>query len=158
MILRIGGILWKSIPGRSRTWIARRFNSTFTASATGIITNEQGEVLLLNHLLRPESGWGAPGGFLNEGEQPDEGLRREIREETGIELADIRLYQCRTIRRHIEIVMTARAVGEPSVQSREILDLGWFSLDKMPQGMSRGQKAFIAEAIRNRHRTSPTEI
>ena len=81
------------------------------------------------------------------GEQPDEGLRREIREETGIDLTDIKLYRCRTHRSHIEIIMTATGVGEPRVMSREITELAWFPLDEMPSAMSLDQKMLIRSAL-----------
>jgi 8-oxo-dGTP diphosphatase len=147
MLIKITGVIWKVIPRKTRTWLTRRFHPTFTVSAAGIITNERGEVLLLDHVLRPVSGWGVPGGFLETGEQPDEGLRREIREETGIDLENIKLYRCRTQRRHIEIIMTAKGVGEPRVMSREITALAWFPLDQMPAAMSIDQKLLIRAAL-----------
>lgn len=147
MLIRITGKFWKVMPRTFRTWITRRFHPTFTVSAAGVITNDLGEVLLLNHILRPVSGWGVPGGFLELGEQPETGLRREIREETGIDLADVRLFRCRTFGRHIEIVMTASAVGEPRVMSREITELAWFGNEDMPAEMSRDQKQLIQSAL-----------
>jgi len=147
MLIRITGKFWKVMPRTFRTWITRRFHPTFTVSAAGVILNDRREVLLLNHVLRPVSGWGVPGGFLELGEQPEAGLRREIREETGIDLTDIRLFRCRTFGRHIEIVMTATAVGEPRVMSREITELAWFALDDMPAEMSLDQKQLIQSAF-----------
>ena len=147
MLMKAAEKVWKLIPRELRTWLTRRFHPTFTVSAAGIITNEKGQVLLLDHVLRPVSGWGVPGGFMSRGEQPDEALRREIREETGLELADIRLYRCRTLRRHIEIIMTARGIGEPEVKSREIKRLGWFDLDNMPEDMSLDQQFLIQKVL-----------
>lgn len=147
MLIKTAGIFWKVIPRELRTWLTRRFHPTFTVSAAGIITNEKGQVLLLNHIFRPVSGWGVPGGFMEKGEQPDSALRREIREETGIELTDIKLHRCRTYRQHIEIIMIGRAVGEPEVKSREISELGWFDVADMPPDMSLDQQFLIRNAL-----------
>ena len=123
--------------------IIRATQQKFTVSAAAIITNDNGEVLLLNHVLRPFSGWGLPGGFLGAGEQPEEAIRREIREETGIELERLRMFRIRTLERHVEILFVAIADGEPAVKSREILELGWFAVGAMPAGLPRAQAALI---------------
>ena len=148
MFMKAAGIFWKLIPREARTWLTRRFHPTFTASAAGIITNDLGQVLLLDHVLRPVSGWGIPGGFMKRGEQPEAALRREIREETGIELSDVELHRCRTHLSHIEILMTARGIGDPEVKSSEIRRLGWFDVDKMPAEMSKDQHSIVRQALR----------
>ncbi|MEO6334912.1 MAG: NUDIX domain-containing protein [Pyrinomonadaceae bacterium] len=119
----------------------------FTASAAAVITNDQGKVLLLDHVLRPFCGWGIPGGFMSAGEQPEETIRRELREETGIELDALTMVRIRTLSRHVEIIFSARALGEPEVMSQEILSLGWFDVDAMPTKMSSSQKKLIREVI-----------
>ena len=148
MLINIAGTIWKKMPKGMRRWLTRRFQTNFTVSAAGIITNEKDEVLLLNHVLRPISGWGLPGGFMNTGEQPEAALRREIREETGIELTNVGLAHLRTLYQHIEIIFTGRAVGNPHVKSREITDLGWFGLDHMPAEMSQDQRSLILKVLR----------
>jgi 8-oxo-dGTP diphosphatase len=147
MLIRIVGKIWKVIPRQMRTWLTRRFQTSFTVSAAGIITNERGEVLLLDHVLRPVSGWGLPGGFLERGEQPEKALRREIREETGLNLTDVSIYRVRTLRRHIEIIFMAKGVGEPRVLSREIKEAGWFEVEEMPGEMSLDQQFVIRRAL-----------
>lgn len=148
MLFNIAGILWKKMPRGMRRWLTRRFQQSFTVSAAGIITNENGEVLLLDHVLRPVSGWGLPGGFMDIGEQPETALRRELREETGIELTDVRLVTIRTLHTHIEVIFTARGIGEPVVKSREITDLRWFGLDNMPTEASLDQRSLILKTLR----------
>ena len=137
MLVRVFGKIWKKLPRGARRWLIRRAETSFTVSAAGIVTNEAGEVLLLKHVLRPSSGWGLPGGFINAREHPDEGLRREICEETGLELNDLRLVHARTVERHIEMIFIARAVGKPEVKSSEITELGWFNVDAMPANMAQ---------------------
>lgn len=59
-------------------------------SAGGLIHDGEGRVLLVRHPTR--SGWGeawvTPGGRLEEGETVLDGLRREVREEVGVEVVD----------------------------------------------------------------------
>ncbi len=145
--MKIAGKVWKLLPRSSRISIARLTQTKFTASAGGIITNDRGEVLLLNHHMRPSSGWGLPGGFLNFGEQPEAAFRRELREETGIALRDVTIYRVRTFKRHIEFIFLARGVGEAAVKSSEIIALGWFTIDSMPEEMSLDQQFMIRKAL-----------
>ena len=143
------GFAWKVIPSWLRLRLIRVTQEKFTASTAAVITNDRGQVLLLEHLLRPFSGWGLPGGFMSAGEQPEETIRREILEETGIELGDLKMIRIRTVRSHIEIMFSAVAIGEPEVKSREIISLGWFDINEMPEKMSGVQKRLI-EGMLNR--------
>jgi 8-oxo-dGTP diphosphatase len=138
---------WKLLPSWLRLRIIRTTQQKFTVSAAAVISNGEGKVLLLNHLLRPFSGWGLPGGFLASAEQPEEGIRREILEETGLELDDLEMFRVRTIRRHIEILFSATASGEARVESREIVGLGWFGIDELPNGLPQSQRAVIEQVL-----------
>ena len=147
-MIKTAGKIWKKLPPRVRTAITRIWQKTFTVSVAAIITNDAGEVLLLDHVLRPRSGWGIPGGFIDAGEQPDSALKREIREETGLELRDISLYRVRTLKRHVEILFTATAVGEARVLSREIKELRWFDVDEIPPEMNLDQQFLLRKVLR----------
>lgn len=148
-MMKIVGRIWRKLPAPVRMKIVRVTQKKFTASVAAIVQNEKGEVLLLDHVLRPASGWGIPGGFLDFGEQPSDAAKRELREETGLELKELKIYRVRTIGRHIEIIFSAEAVGEASVKSREINGLGWFKVEEMPEKMSRIQKTMIEDLLRN---------
>jgi ADP-ribose pyrophosphatase YjhB (NUDIX family) len=139
--------IWQATPAPVRVNLIWFTQKKFTVSAAAIIFNRERKVLLLNHILRPLSAWGIPGGFIDANEQPEEAIRRELREETGIELEDLALYRVRTIGRHVEILFTARGVGDPQVKSREILEFGWFTPDEMPEGTSKIQKYIIEELL-----------
>lgn len=141
------GKVWKILPRWLRQTASRSVQAKFTVSAAGIILNDADEVLLLDHVLRPDSGWGVPGGFMDAGEQPEAAFRREIMEETGIEVRDVSLHRVRTLSRHIEIIFIAKAVGKPQVQSFEIRSLGWFPPDELPPEMSLDQQFLIRKAL-----------
>src|SRR4030095_10486012 len=85
-VLSDGGVVGRGSPvfvKRAGVWLTQ---PRFTVTAGAVISDEGGRVLLLRHVLRRGSGWGIPGGFLNAGEQPDEAVRRELCEESGLEL------------------------------------------------------------------------
>lgn len=59
----------------------------------GLVWNKRGELLFCK--MSPDRGvfpdeWGFPGGGIEPGEQMEAALRREVREEIGIEITDIR--------------------------------------------------------------------
>ena len=62
------GKFWKLTPPFLRLRLIRASQSKFTASAAAVITNERGEILLLDHYIRPGGGWGFPCGFLESGD------------------------------------------------------------------------------------------
>ena len=67
-------------PGCGSTYYA---NSAPCVSA--LVEDADGRVLLARRAVEPDLGlWDCPGGFLEEGEDPLEGLRRELLEETGL--------------------------------------------------------------------------
>jgi 8-oxo-dGTP diphosphatase len=147
MFKGIFGKLWKKTPPFVRLRIIRVTQNKFTASAAAIITNEDGQLLLLDHYWRPGSGWGLAGGFLEYGEQPEQAILRELREETGLELEDVKLIRTRVINRHIEFLFRARATGKAEVKSPEIRAAGWFAPGELPEKMSRVQKSLIEKVL-----------
>ena len=148
MFRRVVGKIWKILPRAARQGIVRTTQMTFTVSVTAIIVNENREVLLLDHVIRPSSsGWGFPGGFLDAGEHAHEAIAREVKEETGIELENLNFRRVLVRERHIEIVFSARPVGEARVLSSEIYDLGWFDIEHLPAGTTLGHKMLIGEVL-----------
>lgn len=123
----------------------------FTVTAGAIIFNDAGQVLLLKHRFRAGSGWGIPGGFLETGEHPEQALRRELREEVGLELENVEIFTARSFRkpRQVEILFRARAnvKGETlSSQTMEVERLGWFPVSSLPGGLPKDQRALIERA------------
>jgi 8-oxo-dGTP diphosphatase len=138
---------WKAMPRALRLKIIRLTQKKFTVSVVAVITNEEGKVLLLDHFLRPGSGWALPGGFIEAGEQPEAAIRREISEETGLELENVELFRVRTIERHVEIVFRADGRGQARAVSREINDAGWFHVEEMPAETAEIQKRLVNQVL-----------
>ena len=149
MLKELAGAIWRRTPARLKRWGVRFTQTRFTVTAGGIIRNNEGRVLLLHHRFRPGSGWGIPGGFVQRGEQPDEALRRELREEVGLEIEDMSLFKTRAFRnaRQVEIVFRCRARGETEELSYEIKRLAWFDPNELPKELPRDQADLIRLAV-----------
>jgi ADP-ribose pyrophosphatase YjhB (NUDIX family) len=78
----------------------------------------EGKVLVI-HRRNPPLGWALPGGFVEYGETVEQAVRREMKEETGLELEDLRQFRVysdpkRDPRGHVvSVVFTARGLGKP---------------------------------------------
>ncbi len=148
MITDLLGAIWRRLPVGVRRRVSRLGQSRFTVTTAAFIFDEDDRILLLEHVFRPDSGWGVPGGFLTKGEQPEDGLRRELREEIGIEIEDLELLFARALPglRQIEIYFRARAIGNPEPCSFEIKTARWFMLDNLPSELSKDQRRLISRA------------
>jgi 8-oxo-dGTP diphosphatase len=144
------GAVWRSLPSSIRSPLSRLGQKRFTVTTAAAIFNDEGKVLLLEHVFRPGSGWGLPGGFLSSDEQPEEGLRRELREEIGIELDEVEILFARSFSRlgQLEIIFRARPIGVPHPCSVEIKRAEWFTLDRLPDDLSKDQQRLIERVVR----------
>ena len=146
------GAVWRGTPRSVRRWSVWLTQPRFAVTAGGVITDEGGRVLLLHHVFRKGSRWGIPGGFLMKGEQPEEALRRELREETGMELDSFTFAFARTLRRprQVEIIFRGRTRADalpPLVSNVEIDDARWFDRAALPEGLARDQHRLIDRAL-----------
>jgi ADP-ribose pyrophosphatase YjhB (NUDIX family) len=143
--------VWRGSPAGVRrlgVWLAE---PRFTVTAGAVVVDAEGRVLLLKHTFRKGSGWGIPGGFMEKGEQPEAAIRRELREEAGLEVEDARLVNVRslTATQQIEILFHARArrAGDARAVSAEVSVAAWFERDALPPELSKDQRRLIALAL-----------
>lgn len=116
-------------------------------SAGAFIINSKGEVLLSKRSknTRNEHGkWEAPGGQVHFGETRKQAVKREIKEELGIEIKIIRVLHVadeilKKDKQHwlpTTFLVEIRK-GRPKIMEPEKCDeIKWFSLDKLPKKIS----------------------
>jgi mutator protein MutT len=141
--------LWRRAPSTLRRLSIRLIHTRFTATAGAVVIDDNGRVLLLKHRYRTGSGWGMPGGFIERGEQPLEALRRELREEVGLEIANEKIAHARSFPtlRQIEILFLCNAAGEAQPQSAEVIKAEWFAYDNLPAGLPNDQRALLVKIL-----------
>lgn len=114
-------------------------NSAPTASA--LIEDERGRLLLGRRAVQPFLGkWDTIGGFLHEGEEPLAGLRREVREETGLEIEPTaflgiwidRYGDVETAIHTLNLFWIARVTGGLLEAADDVAELSWFEPDALP--------------------------
>ena len=107
-----------------------------SAPAVQALVVRDARVLLARRDREPGAGkWDLPGGFLEEGEDPLSGLRRELREETGLAIeptdflgAFIEQYLDRFV---LGLTWRAAATGE-AVAADDVAEVRWFAADELP--------------------------
>ena len=146
------GAVWSGAPAGVRRWGVWLTQPRFTVTAGGVVEDERGRVLLLEHVFRKGSGWGIPGGFLTTGEDAEVALRREVREEIGVELDRAEIAFTRTLKRprQVEVIFRCRlradAVGA-GTESFEIRRAVWFERGALPGALSADQRRLIERAL-----------
>jgi ADP-ribose pyrophosphatase YjhB (NUDIX family) len=123
-------------------------------TACAVVVDDQGGVLLARRAGEPFRGyWDLPGGFLDEGEHPLDGLRRELREETGLEVEPEdfigiwmdRYGDAKDAHATLNLYWTARVVAGHPEAADDVSELAWFAPDELPPA---GELAFhIAEVL-----------
>ncbi|NYG07543.1 ADP-ribose pyrophosphatase YjhB (NUDIX family)/GNAT superfamily N-acetyltransferase [Phycicoccus badiiscoriae] len=120
----------------------------FLTGVTAVVRNSHGEVLLCRRVDNGQ--WALVSGILEPGEQPAEGLRREIAEETGVaaridDLTGVwtlpaQQYPNGDRAQYLDLCFTATYLsGQARVNDDESLEVGWFALDALPEMMERSR-------------------
>jgi 8-oxo-dGTP diphosphatase len=110
-------------------------------TVVAIIKNKKREVLITrraDHLLRGGK-FTIPGGFLDRDENTTEGVEREIKEETGLEVRDTRLFRIndnpnrpKEDRQNIDFIFLTEAKSEKFKQNNEVSEFKWVNERSLP--------------------------
>ncbi len=130
------------------------------AAGDAAVIDSAGRILLIQ---RADNGkWAMPGGALEVGETPAEGVIRETLEETGVHCRAVALVGvfdsrlCGTPSRHhlYQFVFLCQPLGQaagiPS-HALEVLDARWFSEQALPADLDPGHKSRLPQAFRAWH-------
>ena len=108
-------------------------------AACALVLDEEGRVLLGRRAHEPAVGlWDILGGFIEEDEDPLDTLRRELQEETGLEVEPVAWVGAVADRYGedgaptLNLCWTARIVGGELDLDPELAELRWFTPDALP--------------------------
>jgi 8-oxo-dGTP diphosphatase len=111
--------------------------------AMAVIFNQAGQILLVEHVFRPNYNWGLPGGWVERGENPADTVQRELAEELGLNVEIKRLLACE-VQGHDPGGSTPLSLGltyygrladnasGPAVHAYEILSIAWIDPAAIP--------------------------
>lgn len=113
---------------------------TFIVNSSVFVVNEQNQVLLVQRSMDEDVSpgkWGIPGGKLdNTDDSLEDGLKREVMEEVGIEISDVQLFESHLAVTEVSnrqySVFTAKHASGESKALEDTAAAGWFSLEGIP--------------------------
>lgn len=113
--------------------IYRQFQPRYTVGVVGILFNEVGHVLIVEHVFHPENPWGLPGGWIERNEQPTTAVLRELEEELQLK-ARIKqvIYVEKNFKNHLDIAFLCEATTGIGELSHELLNYKWLDPDDLP--------------------------
>ena len=120
-----------------------------------IIEMADGSIVLIRR-KNPPHGWALPGGFVDYGESLEKAAAREAREETSLEVRDLRQFHTysdpsRDTRKHtISTVFIAKGVGIP-IAADDAVDIGTFRRDEFPSPLCFDHDKILDDYFRNRN-------
>jgi 8-oxo-dGTP pyrophosphatase MutT (NUDIX family) len=122
--------------------------------------DETGRILLVRQGYRGEC-WSQPGGRLEVGEAPIEGVLRELYEETGYraEVTGFIGAYASPYRDDVLLHFRVRPLNrEPWTPNDEITECGFFAPDALPSPMRTTSRARIEDALRDRSNVFRTHV
>ena len=126
--------VWREFPFGLQLFITGIVRPRYRVAVAAIIFDDKGRILLCEHTYRKFHSWGLPGGGLEYRERPEDGVSREVREETGLEVQVEKLLSAESapIHHHVSLIYLCKIAGGVFKPNFEISQTGFFSLDELP--------------------------
>ncbi|OGD70308.1 hypothetical protein A3I18_01365 [Candidatus Campbellbacteria bacterium RIFCSPLOWO2_02_FULL_35_11] len=121
----------------------------FTIGIFGIIFDEQNRILLCHR--NDYDLWNLPGGTLESGEAPWDRVKREVKEETGLEVKIEKLQGIYSKQDKNEIVFSfiCNVIGGEITLNDETNQIEYFEINEIPKNTSPKQIERIKDALEN---------
>lgn len=122
-----------------------------TLGVRGLVTDDEGRVLLIRHTYM--AGWYMPGGGIERGETAETALARELIEEAGVRLtgrASLISFHSNHVRfpgDHVLIYRVTVWEACAPTQQGEIAEIAWFAPDALPHDITPSTRKRIEEAL-----------
>ena len=120
-----------------------------------IIIDIAGKIVLIKR-KNPPSGWAIPGGFIDYGESAEAAARREAKEETGLDITELRQFHTysepdRDPRQHtLSVVFVAKARGRPRACD-DAADIGLFDRETLPEKLAFDHRQILDDYFSGRY-------
>jgi 8-oxo-dGTP pyrophosphatase MutT (NUDIX family) len=147
LLINLIAKLWNGLGTPVRWAVLWLAHPKFIHGVAGIILDKEGRVLLLKHRFWKGQRWGLPGGLAHRGETPAATLRRELREETGLEVRPTKLLRVRMHGLLTQFVLLAECDGEPAVKSVEIIEARFWDRADIPDEMLAVHRHLLEEFL-----------
>lgn len=131
------------------------YDHRHSVSVAGVVVDSEGRALVTRR--RDNGRWEAPGGVLEHGETIDDGLRREVYEETGLKVEPERLtgvYQ-NMPRKIVALVFRCRRLDGELATNPEVSEFRWATADEARVLMAEAYVVRVLDALQT---TQPTAI
>jgi 8-oxo-dGTP diphosphatase len=138
--------VYRLIPRPITRFLLWAISAKFNFGAVGMFLAPDGRLLVLRHVYRHKYAWGLPGGYLNRGETPAEGLLRELREETALAATITGVFDVEEVDAFQKEVVFIGAIDPTQTPqlNHEIYEATFVALDALPDGMLPRHAALIA--------------
>lgn len=123
---RLRAAVFRRVGKRAQRWLVRWRSDTFLVGLTGVVLDADGRVLVLEHRYWMGNPCGLPSGLAQHAETWERGFAREVREETGLEVGDVRVLHTRSgLGSRVEVLLVASVqagtAGVPVADGDEVL-------------------------------------
>jgi ADP-ribose pyrophosphatase YjhB (NUDIX family) len=143
----------KIIPNNQDKIMEQKQRKPF-CTVDAIIETEGGIILIKRK--NPPFGWAMPGGFVDYGESLEDAVRREAKEETGLDIKLIRQFHTysdpkRDPRHHtVSTIFIAAAAGKPKAGD-DAREVGIFNKDNLPEDIAFDHRQILEDYFNGKY-------
>ena len=142
--------------GRIAQAVYRVWQPWVTVGVVGAVFNDEGRMLIVEHVFHPLFPWGLPGGWMMRNENPDDTVRREVLEETNLRIDVIKplvIRHTKYMSRHLDMAYLCHASGSETRNvhlSSELLAHDWIDPLRLPP-MAEFHRHVVKAALTERN-------